>query len=177
MIFGPISGGHFNPVVSICDAIEGGLSWPLAVAYVFVQISGALAGVFAAHAMFGLPLVFVSHHVRSGAAQWFAEFVATFGLLAVIWGTIRYRSSLVPFTVAAYIVAAYWFTASTSFANPAVTIARSLTDTFSGIRPLDVAPFTVAQILGALCATALFAWLVPNMRTQAMRMLLPRADP
>ncbi len=177
VIFGPISGGHFNPVVSICDAIEGGLSWPLAVAYVFVQISGALAGVFAAHAMFGLPLVFVSHHVRSGAAQWFAEFVATFGLLAVIWGTIRYRSSLVPFTVAAYIVAAYWFTASTSFANPAVTIARSLTDTFSGIRPLDVAPFTVAQILGALCATALFAWLVPNMRTQAMRMLLPRADP
>jgi glycerol uptake facilitator-like aquaporin len=158
---GSICGAHFNPAVSLAEAMRKGLPWKDLPAYVAVQLLGAVAGVAAAHVMFGLPLFFASRHVRSGAAQWFAEFVATFGLLAVIFGCTRARSALTPFAVAAYIVAAYWFTSSTSFANPAVTIARSLSDTFAGIRPQDAPGFIVAQLLGAVCATLVFAWLAP----------------
>jgi glycerol uptake facilitator-like aquaporin len=159
---GPISGAHFNPAVSLADAIRGGLPWKELPIYVTAQLIGAVAGVAAAHVMFGLPIFFASHHARTGPAQWFAEFVATFGLLVVIWGCVRFRSSVVPFAVAAYIVSAYWFTSSTSFANPAVTIARSLSDTFAGIRPQDAPAFIIAQILGAVCATLLLAWLAPE---------------
>ncbi len=159
---GPISGAHFNPAVSLADAMRGGLRWSEAPAYVGAQIGGAIAGVAAANTMFGLPVFFASHHARVGPAQWFAEFVATFGLLLVIWGCVRFRSAFTPFAVAAYIVAAYWFTSSTSFANPAVTLARSLSDTFAGIRPQDAPEFVLAQIAGAVGATILFAWLVPG---------------
>ena len=158
---GPISGAHFNPAVSLADAMRGGISWRIFPAYVGAQLAGALAGVAVADTMFGLPAFFASHHVRTGGAQWFAEFVATFGLMLVIWGCARFRPSIIPFTVAAYIVAAYWFTSSTSFANPAVTIARSLTDTFAGIRPIDVTGFVAAQVLGAIAATSLVTWLLP----------------
>ncbi len=158
---GSISGGRFNPAVSLAEAMRSGLPWKELPAYVASQLLGAVAGVAAAHVMFGLPLFFVSRHVRSGPAQWFAEFVATFGLLAVIFGCTRIRSQLTPIAVAAYIVAAYWFTSSTSFANPAVTIARSLSDTFAGIRPQDAPGFIVAQLLGAVGATLVFAWLAP----------------
>jgi glycerol uptake facilitator-like aquaporin len=161
LTFAPISGAHFNPAVTIADAAQGGLRWSDVPAYVTVQVLGAFAGVAAAHAMFEMPLFFASRHARSGPAQAFSEFVATFGLLAVIWGCVWYRSSVVPFAVAAYITAAYWFTASTSFANPAVTLARSATDTFAGIRPSDVPGFIVAQLVGAAAATVLFRWLAP----------------
>lgn len=158
---GPTSGAHFNPAVSFADAVRGGLLWRDVPPYVLAQLLGAMAGVAAANAMFGLPLFFASHHARSGAAQWLAEFVATFGLLMVIWGCVRARSTYVPFAVAAYIVSAYWFTSSTSFANPAVTVARSFSDTFAGIRPLDAPGFILAQFLGATCATLLAGWLLP----------------
>jgi glycerol uptake facilitator-like aquaporin len=158
---GSISGAHFNPAVSLAVALRNGLPWKDLPAYVAGQLLGAVAGVAIAHAMFGLPLFFVSRHMRSGPAQWFAEFVATFGLLVVIFGCSRVRSAFTPFAVAAYIVAAYWFTSSTSFANPAVTIARSLSDTFAGIRPQDAPGFVVAELLGAVSATLVFAWLAP----------------
>jgi glycerol uptake facilitator-like aquaporin len=162
LTFGTISGAHFNPAVTICDAWQKGISWRDAFAYTVAQASGAFAGVAAANVMFELPVFFASQKARTGAAQWFSEFVATFGLLAVIWGGSRLRSAVAtPFAVAAYIVAAYWFTASTSFANPAVTLARSMSDTFAGIRPADVPGFIAAQFLGATAATALFRWLVP----------------
>ena len=157
--FGPISGAHFNPAVTLADAWQGGLSWRDVPVYIVAQIAGAFAGVAAAHIMFELPLFFASRHERSGAAQAFSEFVATFGLLAVIWGCVRFRPAVVPFAVAAYITAAYWFTASTSFANPAVTLARSATDTFAGIRPADAPVFIAAQLVGAGAATVLFRWL------------------
>jgi glycerol uptake facilitator-like aquaporin len=157
----PISGAHFNPAVSFADALRRGLPWRELPVYVCAQLGGALIGVATAHAMFGLPAFFASHHARTGPSQWLAEFVATFGLLIVIWGCARFRSTLLPIAVSAYIVGAYWFTSSTSFANPAVTIARSLSDTFSGIRPQDAPGFILAQILGATCATLLFAWLAP----------------
>jgi glycerol uptake facilitator-like aquaporin len=160
--FGSISGAHFNPAVTLADAWRGGLAWSDVVPYVVAQITGAFAGVAAAHVMFEAPLFFASRHARSGPAQMFSEFVATFGLLAVIWGCLRVRADAIPFAVAAYITAAYWFTASTSFANPAVTLARSATDTFAGIRPADAPAFIVAQLLGAGAATALFAWLTPR---------------
>lgn len=156
---GPISGAHFNPAVSIAAAVRGVLSWADACAYIPAQIAGAIAGVAAANVMFGLPVFFSAHRVRSGPAQWFAEIVATFGLLLVIWCCVRFAPNFTAVAVAAYIVAAYWFTSSTSFANPAVTIARALSDTFAGIRPVDVPPFIVAQLVGALGATALFKWL------------------
>src|SRR2546422_4659163 len=162
LTFGPISGAHFNPVVSVADAWEGGIAWSETAPYVFFQLAGGIAGTILAHAMFGLPLISLSHHVRSGSAQFLSECVATFGLLSVIWGCSRSRSSAVPFAVASYITAAYWFTASTSFANPAVTIARSLSDTFAGIRPADVPLFVVAQFTGGLAATLLFHRLVPT---------------
>jgi len=162
LTFGAISGAHFNPAVTLAAASQGGFAWSEVPLYITVQIAGAFAGVAAAHVMFEAPLFFASRHVRSGAAQAFSEFVATFGLLAVIWGCARLRADAVPFAVAAYITAAYWFTASTSFANPAVTLARSATDTFAGIRPADAPAFIVAQLLGAGAATALFGWLTPR---------------
>lgn len=161
LAFGPISGAHFNPAVTLSDAWQGGLRWAEVPSYVTGQVLGAFVGVAAAHVMFELPLFFASRHARAGAAQMFSEFVATFGLLAVIWGCVRARPAAVPFAVAAYITAAYWFTASTSFANPAVTLARAASDTFSGIRPADAPGFIVAQLLGAAAATGLFRWLTP----------------
>jgi glycerol uptake facilitator-like aquaporin len=171
LTFGPISGAHLNPAVTIVDAIERGISWAAAACYVAAQCAGAICGAMAAHVMFGLPAIQVSPHARSGAPQVFSEFVATFGLLCVIWGCSRQRSDAVPFAVAGYITAAYWFTSSTSFANPAVTIARALSDTFAGIRPADVPLFVVAQIAGALCATLLFRWLVPQLDAKAKEIL------
>jgi glycerol uptake facilitator-like aquaporin len=149
--------------------MEGGLSWLDLGGYIGAQIFGGIAGTLAAHAMFGLPLISLSRHVRAGPSQFLSEFIAAFGLLCVIWGCSRSSSNspLVPFAVASYITAAYWFTASTSFANPAVTIARALSDTFAGIRPHDVPLFVIAQILGAIAATILFRWLVPGLRTKA----------
>ncbi len=161
LAFGPISGAHLNPAVTLADAISGGFAWRHVPAYIAVQVAGALAGVVAAHLMFGLPLLSVSTHVRSDPSQFFSEFIATFGLLAVIWGCSRTRPTAVAFAVGAYITSAYWFTASTSFANPAVTIARAVTNTFAGIRPVDVTPFLAAQFAGALAATFLFQWLMP----------------
>jgi len=175
LTFGPISGAHFNPAVTLADASQGGLPWREVPAYLAAQVLGAFGGVAAAHAMFGEPLFFASRHARAGAAQAFSEFVATFGLLAVIWGCARSRSSVVPFAVAAYITAAYWFTASTSFANPAVTLARSASDTFAGIRPADVPLFVMAQLAGAAAATALFRWLVPALPTVASAVIVPAA--
>jgi len=174
LTFGPISGAHLNPAVTLADASQGGLPWREAPVYVAAQIFGAFAGVAAAHLMFGEPLFFPSHHVRGGNAQLFSEFIATFGLLSVIWGCARLRSSAVPFAVGAYITAAYWFTASTSFANPAVTIARCLSNTFAGIRPVDVPWFVCAQLLGGLAATTAFRWLVPNLQVQAKGVLFAR---
>src|SRR5215510_5607339 len=175
LTFGPVSGAHFNPAVTLADASQGGLPWREVPAYLAAQILGAFGGVAAAHIMFGEPLFFASRHARAGGAQAFSEFVATFGLLAVIWGCARSRSSIVPFAVAAYITAAYWFTASTSFANPAVTLARSASDTFAGIRPADVPVFVVAQLVGAGAATALFRWLVPALPAIASAVIVPTA--
>jgi glycerol uptake facilitator-like aquaporin len=172
LTFGPISGAHLNPAVTLADALEGGIAWRETPAYIVAQCCGAIAGTNCAHAMFQLPVVSLSQHVRSGPAQIFSEFVATFGLLCVIWGCSRLRSSTVAFAVGSYITAAYWFTASTSFANPAVTMARALTDTFSGIRPMDVPGFVLAQLAGALAATFLFRWLVPNIQTQAQEVVI-----
>ena len=159
LTFGPISGAHFNPAVTLADASQGGLPWSEVPGYIAAQIAGAFVGVAAAHVMFGAPVFSASRHARSGGAQIFSEFIATFGLLAVIWGCSRARSSAVPFAVGAYITGAYWFTASTSFANPAVTLARSASDTFAGIRPGDVPGFIAAQLAGAAAATILFRWL------------------
>ena len=176
LTFGPISGAHFNPAVTVADASQGGLPWDEVPLYLGAQIVGAFAGVAAAHFMFEMPLFFASRHARSGLAQAFSEFVATFGLLAVIWGCARLRSSAVPFAVASYITAAYWFTASTSFANPAVTLARSATDTFAGIRPADAPAFVIAQLLGAAAATGLFRWLVPTLPEVASTVVVPHSE-
>ena len=167
LTFGPISGAHFNPAVTLADAWQGGMSWADVLPYLGAQIIGAFAGVAVAHVMFELPLFFASQHARAGSAQMFSEFVATFGLLAVIWGCVRAQPSMVPFAVGAYITAAYWFTASTSFANPAVTLARAASDTFAGIRPADAPGFIVAQLTGAAAATGLFRWLIPTLPESA----------
>ena len=159
-LFAPISGAHFNPVVTLTDAIEGNLNWRDALAYLPVQVVAALAGVAATHMMFGEALFTPSDHARIGPNQWWSEFIATFGLILVIMLSVRHNAAAVPLTVAAYITAAYWFTASTSFANPAVTIARSLTPTFAGIRPDGVPGFIVAQLLGAFVAANFVKWLV-----------------
>lgn len=156
--FAPISGAHFNPAVSMAAALEGSFPWRRVGAYVAAQLLGAVAGVVAAHVMFELPPIALSRHARTGAAQLFSEWLATFGLVVVVHGTGK-RAAVVPLTVAAYITAAYWFTSSTSFANPAVTVARGLTDTFSGIAPNGIAGFVAAQLLGALAATMLFRWM------------------
>ena len=167
LTFGPVSGAHFNPVVTLAEAAQGGLAWASVPAYLFAQVVGAVSGSCLANTMFGLPVVQLSTHARSGAPQFLSEIVATFGLLTVICGCVRYRSHAVPYAVAAYISAAYWFTPSTSFANPAVTLARSLTDTFAGIRPADVPAFVIAQAVGAAAATLLFRWLSPPLPVAA----------
>jgi glycerol uptake facilitator-like aquaporin len=177
LTFGPISGAHFNPVVSFADASQGGLTWGRASAYAFAQITGALAGVAAAHSMFALPVYMWSEHARAGVPQAFSEAVATFGLLSVIWGCSRRQSAATPFAVGAYITAAYWFTASTSFANPAVTIARSFTNTFAGIRPVDVPAFVVAQAVGGAFATVLFRWLAPTLPRTAEQVTVRHPEP
>jgi glycerol uptake facilitator-like aquaporin len=161
LTFGPISGAHFNPAVTLADAFQGGIAWHHVPSYLAAQLTGAFAGVVAAHLMFGEPIWAASQRVRSGNGQLFSEFVATFGLLCVIWGCARRHSWSVPFAVGAYITSAYWFTASTSFANPAVTLARAFTNTFSGIRPIDAPGFVLMQLIGAAAATALFRWLAP----------------
>ena len=176
LTFGPISGAHFNPAVTVADATQGGMLWRDVPGYIAAQIVGAVIGVWAAHAMFQERIFMISLQARSGAAQMFSEFVAAFGLLSVIWGCSRRRSAAVPFAVSAYIMAAYWFTASTSFANPAVTIARSLTDTFAGIRPADVPGFVVAQFVGAMAATFLFRWMVPALPETAERVVVPHSE-
>ncbi len=177
LTFGPISGAHLNPAVTLADASQGGLPWLEVPGYIAAQMVGAFAGVGAANLMFGEPVFFASRHVRTGSAQLFSEFVATFGLLAVIWGCSRLRANAVPFAVGAYITAAYWFTASTSFANPAVTLARSASDTFAGIRPVDVPGFVAAQLAGAGAATLLFRWLIPSLPREAAAILVPHGEP
>ena len=162
LVFGPVSGAHFNPVVTLCDAALGGRRWKEVPGYVASQVIGAIAGVAAAHAMFELPLVGASSHVRTGVAQWWSESLATFGLILVVFACARSKTSFTPFAVGLYITAAYWFTASTSFANPAVTLARSLTDTFAGIRPDDVAGFVVAQLIGAFAGLVIVRWMIPR---------------
>jgi glycerol uptake facilitator-like aquaporin len=159
LTFISISGAHFNPAVTLSVAWQGDLPWREVPIYIISQIAGALVGVALAHLMFGLAVFSPSQHIRAGGAQILGEFVATFGLLAVIWGCVRFRPVAIPFAVAAYIMAAYWFTSSTSFANPAVTIARSVSDTFAGIRPIDAPGFILAQLGGATAATLLFRWL------------------
>lgn len=165
LVFGSISGAHFNPAVSLYAAMEGHITKREAALYMVVQIIGGVLGVFAAHFMFEVPVMEVSQHVRTGVSQWWSEFVATFGLLAVIISTSRSNHTVTPVAVAAYITSAYWFTSSTSFANPAVTIARTLTDTFAGIRPMDAPVFIVMQVLGAVAAVLIFRWLYQAFKT------------
>ena len=171
--FGPISGAHFNPAVTLAIASQRGIGWGDVPFYILAKVLGALLGVGAAHLMFAEAVLQVSEHAREGSAQLFSEFVATFGLLCVIWGCARLRSEAVPVAVGLYITGAYWFTASTSFANPAVTLARAFTNTFSGIRPIDAPGFIVAQIFGALTATVLFRWLVPSLPSKTNKVMLP----
>ncbi|WP_425990594.1 aquaporin [Afipia sp. DC4300-2b1] len=159
LIFGPISGAHFNPAVSAAFAMRGELSWPIAALYIAMQVTGGIAGVWAAHLMFELPLWQFSTTVRSGGGQLFAEGIATFGLLLTILGCVARAPSAVPYAVGLYITSAYWFTASTSFANPAVTVARSLSDTFAGIAPAGVLAFIAAQLVGMLAAVVVSGWL------------------
>ena len=173
LTFGPISGAHFNPAVTLADASQGGLAWSEVPGYLIAQFVGAFAGVGLANLMFDLPVFFASRHARNGAGQFLSEFVATFGLLTVIWGCVRQRSNLTAFAVAAYITAAYWFTSSTSFANPAVTLARSASDTFAGINPRDVPAFVVVQLAGAATSTILFRWLLPTLPTNAEDVIIP----
>ena len=174
--FGAVSGAHFNPAVTLADASQGGMQWRDVPGYIAAQTVGAVLGVWAAHLMFAEPVLQVSQHVRAGSAQMFSEFVATFGLLSVIWGCGRLRSEAVPLAVGLYITGAYWFTASTSFANPAVTLARAFTNTFAGIRPADVPRFVAAQLIGAFAATFLFRWLVPSLPKQARDVIVPHRE-
>jgi glycerol uptake facilitator-like aquaporin len=176
LAFGPISGAHLNPAVTLAEAMKSGVPWKEAPVYVVAQCLGGISGTVLAHLMFGLRWISLSVHARGGSAQVLSEFVATFGLLSVIWGCSRSRPSATPFAVASYIVAAYWFTASTSFANPAVTLSRSLSDTFAGIRPADAPIFIVAQFAGALAATAVFSSLVPLRGSDAEKILVPHPE-
>lgn len=165
LAFGPVSGAHFNPAVTLSFALSHETSWREAVRYWAAQFTGGVLGAVAAHAMFGLPWYAFSTHVRSGVPQLLSEFIATFGLLCVIWGCVRSRSQITPFAVGAYITSAYWFTASTSFANPAVTVARAFSNTFAGIRPIDATLFIPAQLAGAVMATLVLRWLLPSIKT------------
>jgi glycerol uptake facilitator-like aquaporin len=168
-LFGPMSGAHFNPAVSMVFALKGDLPWLEGILYSVAQVLGGIAGTLIAHAMFALPLIDASLKMRTGGAQWLSEGIATFGLVMTILGGIRFAQASVPWLVGLYITAAYWFTASTSFANPAVAIARSFTNTFSGIRPLDLPGFIGAEITGALLGLMLMAWLLrPPMAGHAM---------
>jgi glycerol uptake facilitator-like aquaporin len=160
VVFGPISGAHFNPAVSLVAALSRDLGWRDMALYAVVQIAGCIAGAWTAHLMFGLPVVQVSTHLREGPAQMFSEAVATFGLVATILASVRFRPALTPACVGLYIAAAYWFTASTSFANPAITLARSLSDSFAGVAPHSVPGFLAGQLVGAVAAWALFGWLL-----------------
>ncbi|MBC8023624.1 MAG: aquaporin family protein [Burkholderiales bacterium] len=166
LVMAPISGAHFNPVVTLVAVLERDLEWRDAGAYVIVQVIAAFAGVAAAHLMFAEPLFSASIRVRTGAPQWFSEALAAFGLVAVILGCVRQKIAATPLAVAAYITSAYWFTSSTSFANPAVTLARSASNTFAGVRPDDVAAFVVAQVAGGLAALIVMSWLVPAPKAQ-----------
>ncbi len=159
LVFGPISGAHFNPAVTLSFALKKQISLPHAVIYIFTQLAAGIAGVLCAHFMFDLTLLQTSENIRTGEGQWLAEMVATFGLVMTILGCVKYRPESVPFAVGLYITAGYWFTASTSFANPAVTVARAFTDTFSGIQLGDVPAFIVAQIIGAIIATIALSYL------------------
>jgi glycerol uptake facilitator-like aquaporin/protein-tyrosine-phosphatase len=176
LAFGRISGAHLNPAVTLADAIEEGIRWREVPTYLGAQFAGGLFGTAVANLMFGLSLFSISRHARSGNSQVFSEFVATFGLLSVIWGCSRLRANTVPIAVGAYITAAYWFTSSTSFANPAVTLARCLSDTFAGIRAADAPGFIAAQLFGAVAATFLFRWLVPSLRETSKDILLPHTQ-
>src|SRR5216684_203024 len=176
LAFGPVSGAHFNPAVTLADATQRGIPWARVPGYFVAQCAGAMVGVYVAHLMFAQPMIQTSHHARTGTAQLFSEFVASFGLLAAIWGCSRSRAAVVPFAVGAYITAAYWFTASTSFANPAVTLARSFSDTFAGIRPIDVPLFIAAQFAGGIAATFLFRWLVPKLASVAQHVLVAHSE-
>ena len=160
LTFAPVSGAHFNPVVTLSGFLQKNISLRETLIYLLMQICGAFAGTAMANVMFELPLFFASHNNRTGSAQVFSEFLATFGLLAVILSVVKFRVSVAPFAVAAYITSAYWFTSSTSFANPAVTLARTMTDTFAGIRAVDAPPFIIAQFAGAIAAVFLFRWLL-----------------
>jgi glycerol uptake facilitator-like aquaporin len=173
LTFGPISGAHFNPAVTLANASRRGIAWREVPWYIGAQVTGAFAGVATANLMFEEPVFFASRHTRHGGAQLFSEFIATFGLLSVIWGCVRVRSSVVAFAVGAYITAAYWFTSSTSFANPAVTLARAASDTFTGIRPKDAPGFIIAQLAGAAVATALFQWLNSSLTGNARSVVVP----
>ncbi len=179
LVFGPISGAHFNPAVTLAFALRREIAPPDAVLYVAVQVIGGLAGVLVAHVMFEETILQISAHDRAGPAQWVSEMVATFGLVAAILGTLRWRPEAVPYAVGLFITAGYWFTASTSFANPAVTIARSFTDTFSGIAPAHAPAFIAAQFAGAVLATAFFAWLHAPVgtATPAKRAEAPGSEP
>jgi glycerol uptake facilitator-like aquaporin len=161
-MLGPISGAHFNPAVSLVFRLRGEIGTGLAIAYLIVQLAGGIAGVWAAHLMFDLPILQFSEKARTGVGQWSGEFIATFGLLLTILGTIQARKEWVPASVALYITAAYWFTSSTSFANPAITVARSLSNSFAGIAPTDVAGFVIAQLAGALAAFVVARYLLAD---------------
>lgn len=176
LTFGPISGAHFNPVVTLADAAQGGLKWREVQVYIASQIVGGGVGVVLTNIMFDLPAVSISQHERSGFGTLIGELIATFGLMSVIWGCVRSRESTVPFAVAGYVSAAIWFTSSTSFANPAVTIARTLSDTFTGIRPADAPAFIVVEILGAAAATLLFTWLYPSLPQVTDRVVVAHDD-
>jgi glycerol uptake facilitator-like aquaporin len=164
-IFGPISGAHFNPAVTLAFTLKREMTWRAALAYMAAQVVGAVVGVYAAHAMFAEPIFQISTKLRDGPSQGFSEFVATFGLLATILGALRFRPDFTPAAVGLYITAAYWFTASTSFANPAVTIARSLSNTFAGIAPGSAPLFILAQLAGAVAAVVFFRWLLQERKT------------
>ena len=166
-IFGPVSGAHFNPAVTLAFLLRREIGFPQAAHFMFVQVAGAICGAMLAHFMFEVPLLQLSENVRTGPAQWGSEFVATFGLLTVIFGGLRWRPQAVPALVGFYITAAYWFTSSTSFANPAVTIARSFTDSFSGILPGDASSFILAQMIAAVVAARLLGWLFADAGEEA----------
>jgi len=176
LAFGRISGAHFNPVVTLAEAVRKELPWDNVPVYWMSQVVGAFLGVALANVMFGEPIFSASQHARAGMPQYISEFVATFGLLAVIRACSRFRADAAAFAVAAYIVAGYWFTASTSFANPAVTLARSLTNSFAGIRPVDTPAFILAQCVGGAVAMSVFAWFIPAAQTKTSEVLMPHTS-